>query len=114
MMNARHTTQAPDAPAPRLSVTRLLVATDLLPEAPPVSLTSIFRRFWPDTRPYRGWVWTSLLLIVVGPLMSAATIYLLKILIDDVLQPHDFHLFAKVAGAYLVLTVVGGVVGFFD
>ncbi|WP_211174161.1 ABC transporter ATP-binding protein [Pseudonocardia xinjiangensis] len=114
MMNARHTTQAPDAPAPRLSVTRLLVATDLLPEAPPVSLTSIFRRFWPDTRPYRGWVWTSLLLIVVGPLMSAATIYLLKILIDDVLQPHDFHLFAKVAGAYLVLTVVGGIVGFFD
>ncbi|GAA1330435.1 ABC transporter ATP-binding protein [Pseudonocardia xinjiangensis] len=114
MMNPRHATQAPEPPAPRLSVTRLLVATDLLPEAPPVSLRTIFRRFWPETRPYRGRLWLGLVLVAVGPLLSAATIYLLKILIDDVLQPHDFHLFPLVAGAYLGLTLVGGIVAFFD
>ncbi|WP_433558456.1 ABC transporter ATP-binding protein [Pseudonocardia xinjiangensis] len=90
------------------------MATDLLPEAPPVSLRTIFRRFWPETRPYRGRLWLGLVLVAVGPLLSAATIYLLKILIDDVLQPHDFHLFPLVAGAYLGLTLVGGIVAFFD
>jgi ATP-binding cassette, subfamily B, bacterial len=113
-MNARQADQAPDPPAPRFSVTKLLVASDLLPEAPPVGLLTIFRRFWPDTRLYRGRVWAGLLLVAVGPLLSAATIYLIKVLIDDVLQPHNFHLFPQVAGAYLVLTVAGGVVSYFD
>src|SRR6201991_5039752 len=113
-MSARHAKHASDTPTTRLAVTDLLVASDLRPEAPAMSLTSIFRRFWPETRPFRGRGWLSLLFVVVGPLLSAATIYLLKILIDDVLQPHDFHLFPEVAGAYLVLTVIGGVISFFD
>jgi ABC-type multidrug transport system fused ATPase/permease subunit len=113
-MSAVNPEHAADSPAPRLSVTRLLVASDLLPEAPPTGLVSIFRRFWPDTRPYRAQVFTGLLLVALGPLLSAATIYLLKVLIDNVLQPHDFHLFPEVAGAYLVLTVLGGGVAYFD
>jgi ABC-type multidrug transport system fused ATPase/permease subunit len=113
-MSALNAEQAPDSPAPRLSVTRLLVASELLPEAPPAGLLSIFRRFWPYTRPYRAQVFTGLLLVALGPLLSAATIYLLKVLIDDVLQPHSFHLFPAVAGAYLVLTVLGGGVAYFD
>jgi len=113
-MSARHAKHASDTPTTRFAVTDLLVASDLRPEAPAMSLTSIFRRFWPETRPFRGRVWLSLVFVVVGPLLSAATIYLLKILIDDVLQPHDFHLFPEVAAGYLILTVLGGVISFFD
>jgi ATP-binding cassette, subfamily B, bacterial len=113
-MNARHAQQTNDSPASRLSVTRLLVASDLLEEAPPVGLQAIFRRFWPETRPYRGRVWTSLLLVAAGPAVSAVTIWLFKLLIDDVLVPHDFRLFPEIAGAYIALTLLGGVVAFFD
>ena len=111
-MTARHAQQEP--PASRLSVTRLLVASNLLPEAPPVGFRTIFRRFWPDTRPYRGLLWISLLLVGVGPALSAATIWLFKVLTDDVLVPHDFHPFPAIAAAYLALTVLSGVVSFFD
>jgi ABC-type multidrug transport system fused ATPase/permease subunit len=113
-MNARHAQQTSDSPASRLSVTRLLVASDLLEEAPPVGLRTIFRRFWPETRSYRGRVWTSLLLVAAGPAVSAVTIWLFKLLIDDVLVPHDFRLFPEIAGAYIALTLLGGVVAFFD
>ena len=35
-------------------------------------------------------------------------------LVDDVLTPHDYHLFVPVALAYIGLTVVGGLVSFVD
>ena len=46
--------------------------------------------------------------------MEAATIWMYKILVDDVLVPRDFGLLLWVALAYLGLTLVGGVVSFFD
>jgi ABC-type multidrug transport system fused ATPase/permease subunit len=41
-------------------------------------------------------------------------IYLYKILVDDVLVPRDFDPFIWLAGAYIGLNVLGGVIGFFD
>ncbi|MBV9919475.1 MAG: hypothetical protein JOY78_01275 [Pseudonocardia sp.] len=55
-----------------------------------------------------------LLLVPVSPALTTAGIYLFKVLVDDVLTPHDYRLFAPVALAYLGLTVAGGLVGFVD
>jgi ATP-binding cassette, subfamily B, bacterial len=96
------------------SVTGLLVSSNLLEGTPPVGLRTIFRRFWPETRPFRGRVWASLLLVAAGPLLSAATIWLFKILVDDVLTPHSFRYFPALAAAYIGISVLEGVVSFSD
>ncbi len=86
----------------------------LVTAAPPVGLRVIFARFWPDTRPFRVQWGLTLALVAVAPALSAAAIWLFKILIDQVVVPHDFHLFPILAGAYLALAVVQGVVSFAD
>ncbi len=82
--------------------------------APRVPVRTIFRRFWPDTRPFRGRMLLSLLLVPVPPALTAAGVYLFKVLVDDVLTPHDYRLFVPVAIAYLAITIVSGLVGFAD
>jgi ATP-binding cassette subfamily B protein len=104
----------PPRGVPRRSVTGLLVSSNLLEDTPPVGLRAIFRRFWPETRPFRGRVWASLLFVAAGPLLSAATIWLFKILVDDVLTPHSFRYFPALAAAYLGISVLEGVVSFAD
>lgn len=82
--------------------------------SPGVGLRVIFARFWPDTRPVRAqWVLT-LLLVAVAPALSAAAIWLFKVLIDQVVVPHQFRLFPLLAGAYLALALVQGAVSFAD
>ena len=66
------------------------------------------RRFWPQTRDFRGRMILSLLLTGAVPAISTASIYLYKVLVDDVLTPHDFRLFIPVAALYLILTVIRG------
>ncbi len=100
--------------APPRALDRLLVSTQLLDDAPPVSATAIFGRFWPATRPFRGRVWLSLALAAVPPALGAVTIWLFKVLVDDVLVPHDLRMFAVVAAAYVVVTVLEGGAGFAD
>ena len=80
--------------------------------APLVSLRETLRRFWPDARPYRGWMALSLLLVSLGPLLETATITLYGRLIDDVLVPGELDRLAPIALAYLGLTVGGGLLGF--
>ena len=82
--------------------------------APAVPLRAIFRRFWPHTRDFRGRMVLSLLLTGAVPAISTASIYLYKVLVDDVLTPHDFRLFPMIAALYLVLTVAEGVVSWID
>ncbi|GAA1828978.1 hypothetical protein GCM10009836_03450 [Pseudonocardia ailaonensis] len=96
------------------SVTRLLIAANLLEDAPPVGVRMIFRRFWPDTRSFRGRIWLSLVFVALAPALSAVTIYLFKILVDDVLIPHDYRLFFVVAGIYLLVSFAEGIVSFYD
>jgi ATP-binding cassette, subfamily B, bacterial len=82
--------------------------------APTRSMREIFRRFWPDARPYRGFFLLTLIFIALGPALQAVEIYLYKVLVDDVLVPRDFDPFIWLAAAYIGLNVAGGVIGFFD
>jgi ATP-binding cassette subfamily B protein len=88
------------------------VADGLVDAAPSVSIRDVFRRFWPDVRPFRGLLGISLVLIVVSPVVASAEIWMFKIVIDDVLTPRDFGAFPAVAAAYVGLTLIGGVVNF--
>ena len=77
-------------------------------------MRAIFRRFWPDARPYKRFFLLTLVFVALGPALQAVEIYLYKILVDDVLVPRDFDPFIWLAGAYIGLNVLGGVIGFFD
>ena len=102
----------------RARLRRLLVLDEdpaaLVAAAPPVPVRSIVRRFWPyalrTARPSRscwGW-WRS------GPVIDAATVWMFKVVVDDVLVPRDAGLFLWVAAAYLGLVLLDGVVSFAD
>jgi subfamily B ATP-binding cassette protein MsbA len=80
--------------------------------APVMELREIFRRFWPYARPYRRWLPLILFFAVLGSALQAATIWMYKILVDDVLVPRDFGLLLWVVLAYLGLTLAEGVVSF--
>lgn len=82
--------------------------------APPVPIREIFQRFWPYARPYRRWLWVSAIFIVLLPLIDTAIIWLFKVVVDEVLVPRDFGPFVWIAVGYLGLTVLAGVVSFFD
>jgi ATP-binding cassette subfamily B protein len=79
-----------------------------------VPVREIFRRFWPFARPYRKWLALSLVLIAVVPLIDTAMIWMFKVVVDQVLVPQDFGPFVWIAGAYVALTLLAGVLGFFD
>ena len=98
---------------------RLWQQSDEAPEAvvataPSVPLREIIRRFWPDARPYRRWLLPLLLFVALGPALDAASIWLYKLLVDDVLVPQNFALFPGIALAYLGLTLLGGLIAFGD
>ena len=82
--------------------------------APAVRVRDIFTRFWPDARPFRGWLGLSLILVMVAPLLDTATIWLFKLLIDDVLAVRNFSAFPPIALTYVAITVVVGAVEFAD
>jgi ABC-type multidrug transport system fused ATPase/permease subunit len=101
----------------RERIRRLLVAPSgdaLVAAAPPVPIRDIFRRFWPYARPYRKWLLVSLLLIAVVPAIETATIWMFKLVVDEVLVPRDFGAFVPIALAYVGLTLLDGVASFFD
>ena len=82
--------------------------------APRVALREVLRRFWPYARAYRGWIVVTVLLIALGEAVGAALIWMFKVVVDDVLVPHDFGPFVWVALAYLGLSAVGGAISFAD
>jgi ATP-binding cassette, subfamily B, bacterial len=82
--------------------------------APAVSARDIFTRFWPDARPFRFWLALGLSLVMVAPLLDTATIWLFKLLIDDVLAVRNFSAFGPIAVTYLAIAVLLGVVEFAD
>ena len=86
----------------------------LVDAAPPVSVGEVFRRFWPYARPFRAWILLTLVFVALGPAIEAATIFIYGVLIDDVLVLQNFSLLAWVALAYLGLTILDGIVSFFD
>lgn len=87
-------------------------AGGLVELAPAASLREVFRRFWPDARPFWRWLWLSLVLVIVTPAADAAAILLFQVLVDRVLIPRDFSAFGPVAAAFVGITLVVGVLGF--
>jgi ABC-type multidrug transport system fused ATPase/permease subunit len=102
----------------REGLRRVLVTapqTEALVEAsPPVQVREIFRRFWPYSRGYR--VWIALGLVVVGliELADLASIWMFKLVIDEVFVPRDFGPFVWIALAYVGLTLYEGLLKFLD
>src|ERR687898_328313 len=84
----------------------------LVAAAPVMELGEIFRPFGPSARPYRRWLPLILFFAVLGSALEAATIWMYKILVDEVLLPRDFALLVWVVLAYLGLTLAEGVVSF--
>jgi len=77
-------------------------------------IREIFRTFWPATRPYRGRLLLSLLLVAVGPFLDTAQIWMYKLLIDDVLVPRNFGAFPLIAAAYLGFALAQGLGSYCD
>jgi ATP-binding cassette, subfamily B, bacterial len=86
----------------------------LVAEAPPVPVREIFRRFWPDARPYRRWIPVGLLLIALGALIATAEIWMFKLVVDEVLVPGDLEPLVWIVALYIGLTIADGLVSFGD
>ncbi|MBA2641462.1 MAG: ABC transporter ATP-binding protein [Actinobacteria bacterium] len=86
----------------------------LVRHAPSVPIREIAHRFWPYARPYRFWLGVSFLLILLVPAITAAQIWMFKLVIDQVLVPKDFGPFVWIAATYLGLTILAGIVSFAD
>ncbi len=89
-------------------------ADSLVDLAPAVGVRTMFRRFWPDARPFRGWLAVSLGLSVLAPGLAAAAIWVLKIGIDDVVIPRHTSKFPAVAAAFLGITILAAATAFAD
>ena len=86
----------------------------LVAEAPPVPVREIFRRFWPDARPYRRWIPLGLFLIALGALIATAEIWMFKLVVDEVLVPRDLEPLVRIVALYISLTILDGLVSFGD
>ncbi|MEU6644219.1 ABC transporter ATP-binding protein [Saccharomonospora sp. NPDC046836] len=85
---------------------------ELVAAAPALAFVSIFRRFWPYTRGFRARLFTAVCLLLIQPVLEAGVLWIFMILVDDVVVPRDFDIFPQIAIAYVVLTLLMGVVGF--
>jgi ATP-binding cassette, subfamily B, bacterial len=88
------------------------VGQSLIGAAPPVPIREIFRRFWPYARPYRRWLWLSLLFVALAPAIDAMQIWMFKPLVDEVLVPGNLDPLLWIAPVYLCLTLLDGFVSF--
>ncbi len=79
-------------------------------EAPAMTLREVVRRFWPDLRPFRGWIVLSLVLLAALPAISVVEILLFQRLVDDVLVPADFGPLLGIVALYVGLNLLSAVV----
>jgi len=96
---------------------RLLVPDgggELVAVAPPVPVGTLFRRFWPDARPYRARIALGLVLVALVPAVEASQVWLFKLVVDDALVPRELGALVPLAAAFLALALVGGLVSFGD
>ncbi len=98
----------------RLALLPAALNSGLVAEAPPVPIRDIFRRFWPYARPYRAWLWGTLVFIAIGPAIDIATIWLFKEVVDEVFVPMDLGPLPWIAAAYMGVVLLGGIVNFAD
>ncbi|MCW2706011.1 MAG: putative transporter ATP-binding protein [Blastococcus sp.] len=99
-------------------VVRTLVRPDtpedegLVEAAPTVMVREVYRRFWPYARPLRWWLLISVLLASAGLLLQGLSVWLSKVLVDEVLVPRNFAAFPPLAGAYVGIALATGAIGF--
>jgi ATP-binding cassette subfamily B protein len=86
----------------------------LVAEAPPVPVREIFRRFWPDARPYRRWIPLGLVLIALGAAIETAEIWMFKLVVDEVLVPGELEPLVWIVLLYVGFTIASGLVSFAD
>jgi ATP-binding cassette subfamily B protein len=86
----------------------------LVAETPPVPVREIFRRFWPDARPYRRWIPVGLLLIALGAAIETAEIWMFKLVVDEVLVPGELEPLVWIVALYIGFTIAGGLITFAD
>ncbi|MEU6972395.1 ABC transporter ATP-binding protein [Kitasatospora aureofaciens] len=89
-------------------------ADPVVAPAPVVPLRRTFRQFWPYTRGGRRWLILLVVIVLLGPVVDAAMIWLFKVVVDDVLVPRRLGLFLPVALGYAGLTLLAGGLGFAD
>ena len=89
-------------------------APQLVGAAPAVAVRELLRRFWPYARPYRRRFALGLGLAALVPAIETVEIYLFKLVVDDVLVPRDLAALLPLALAYVGLTLLTGVISFFD
>jgi ATP-binding cassette subfamily B protein len=70
-----------------------------------------YRRLLPLLAPYRRRLVLTLVASATGPLLIAARIWLLKVLIDTVLRGHRAGLLPVVAGAFVAIALARGAIG---
>ena len=85
---------------------------ELQSRAPVLPLCEVFARFWPYTKPFRTRLFLGLALGLALPVVEAVTIWMFKVLTDEVLVPKDLGAFWPIAGVYVVITAVAGTLGF--
>jgi ATP-binding cassette, subfamily B, bacterial len=85
-----------------------------VPEAPPVPVSTIARRFWPYARPYRKWLLLTGVFIALDAAVETGAVWLFKVLVDEVLVPRDIHALVWVGALFVAVTFAGGVIGFAD
>lgn len=83
-----------------------------LPTAPTVPVRDLFARFWPYTRALRLALLTVVGLSVLAPVLQLATIWLFKVLVDQVLVPQDLSAFVPITGAYTGIILLAAGVAF--
>lgn len=76
--------------------------------------TALYRRFLPMLRPYRRRLAGALAAAAAGPLLAAARIWLLKVLIDTVIRGHRPGLVPAVAGAFVAIALARGLATYAD
>lgn len=86
----------------------------LVAAAPSLGLRELFRRFEPYARPFRWWFAVVLVFIVLAAAAETATIWLFKVVVDEVLVPRDFGPFWWIAALYVGITLAAGLVAFAD
>jgi ABC-type multidrug transport system fused ATPase/permease subunit len=74
----------------------------------------IFRRFWPDARPYRRWIALGLAFAVIVPAIETVEIWMFKLVVDEVLVPGDLGPLGWIALVYVGLMLLGALVNFAD
>ncbi len=74
----------------------------------------IWLRFLTLLKPYRGRLFVTFLATLARPLLNAAKIYLLKLIVDDLVQHPTGNLVLIICGGYLAISLAKGIANYVD